>query len=529
MKDVKILDCTLRDGGYCNNWEFGEKNIPHIIQGLENSGVDIIECGFVNTGAERNRDRTIYSKISQMDGCLVNRAMSNKQQYVCMANYGQLDIDQLEPHYEGAIDGIRLAFHKKDMDEAFGLAEKIIEKGYRVYIQPMVVLDYSDEDLLKLIQLTNSIVPEVFYIVDSFGVMKRKELIHIFYMVEKNLDKRISIGFHTHNNMQLSYANAQTLLELQHNRELVIDCSVFGMGRGAGNLNTELFEQYLNENYEKEYEIAPLLNIFDQILQQFYIQNGWGYSLPNYLSAKYNAHPNYAMYFSQKNTLTVSDVDNLFQRMDKRRKNQFDSNYAETLYSAYMKHDVEREQNYQELINHLQGKNIVVIALGQSGKDEKDSIIEFVEKEKCIVVSINQEYEFYSSDYIFVSNLRRFTQIDKTYHGKMIITSNIVCREAYLSINYDDYVNEYEMVQDNAALMLLKFLSQIGVQKIYLAGLDGFAHDVTENYADKNMIIKTSDEIFDKRNKGLTACISEFAKKQSIEFLTMPKYVTINE
>ena len=83
--------------------------------------------------------------------------------------------------------------------------------------------------------------PYAFYLVDSFGTMKRKDMLRFFYMIEHNLREDIVIGFHSHNNLQLAYANAQTLVDLQTSRSLILDSSIMGMGRGAGNLNSELF------------------------------------------------------------------------------------------------------------------------------------------------------------------------------------------------------------------------------------------------------------------------------------------------
>lgn len=119
----------------------------------------------------------------------------------------------------------------------------------------MVTLSYSDEEFLKLIRQVNEFMPYAFYIVDSFGMMKGKDLTRLFYMIEHNLSEEISIGFHSHNNMQLAYSNAQTLINVRSNRNLIIDSSVYGMGRGAGNLNTELFVDYLNENYGTHYKL----------------------------------------------------------------------------------------------------------------------------------------------------------------------------------------------------------------------------------------------------------------------------------
>ena len=141
----------------------------------------------------------------------------------------------------------------------------------------MVSLSYTDEEFLEMLKIVNTLEPYSFYIVDSFGMMKGKDLTRLFYMVEHNLKENIWIGFHSHNNLQLAYSNAQQLISVQTNRNIIIDSAIMGMGRGAGNLNTELFLGYLNENAEKNYDIKPLLTIVDKILTPFYERNYWGY------------------------------------------------------------------------------------------------------------------------------------------------------------------------------------------------------------------------------------------------------------
>ena len=172
-----------------------------------------------------------------------------------MINYGEFSLEKI-PVYQGkGIQGIRVAFHKKDADKATEYCRKLKEKGYMVFVQPMISLSYSDTEFIQLIQRVNEIKPYAFYIVDSFGMMKRKNLLRLFYMVEHNLSEDIWVGFHSHNNLQLAYSNAQSLIEAQTTRNIIIDTSVYGMGRGAGNLNTELFADYLNEYTEKKYII----------------------------------------------------------------------------------------------------------------------------------------------------------------------------------------------------------------------------------------------------------------------------------
>lgn len=523
MKQIQVLDCTLRDGGYCNKWRFGKNNIKKIIMGLEDSGAEIIECGFLSHKIEYDEECSKYCDLGQAERFIVNG--ENRHKYVCMVNYGEVDIEKF-PHYVGGhISGIRVAFHKVNMNDALELCKKIKEKGYQVYIQPMVVLDYSDEEFLQLVHKANDIDPYAFYIVDSFGSMKRQDLVHIYYMAINNLNDNIWIGFHSHNNMQLSYANSQALLELQANRKLIIDVSIFGMGRGAGNLNTELFEQFLNDNCNKQYKVSPLLSIYDEILSKFYNERSWGYSLANYLSATYNCHPNYASFLDEKNTLTVVDMNNIFMQLESRKKNKFDKEYIEALYLQYMSQNSIKQKDIEEFTKILRERKVLIIASGKSSSLEKEKIVKFIKENNCLVISINAEYQYYCSDFIFVSNIRRYKQIDKSLLKKMIVTSNILCDEAYLMIDYDRFTNNYEGVVDNAALMLIKYLISEGVKEINIAGLDGYSHNLEDNYADEQMIIRASKEGLDKKNKGLNNFIHEVSVNTNIVFVTTNKYI----
>ena len=248
LENVNILDCTLRDGGYCNQWLFGKKNIIKIIDGLIEAGINIIECGFFTNNVQYNAEVAKYTTMEQVAEVLP-QDHANKL-FVCLINYGEYEADKI-PEYDGtALDGFRIAFHKKDMVSALKFCQAVKEKGYKVFIQPMVSLNYTDEEFLELIRIVNGFEPFAFYIVDSFGVMKRKDLIRLFYMVEHNLRENIAIGYHSHNNMQLAYSNAQSLVDIRTKRKIIIDSSIFGMGRGAGNLNTELFVEYLNDNFD---------------------------------------------------------------------------------------------------------------------------------------------------------------------------------------------------------------------------------------------------------------------------------------
>lgn len=526
MADLKVLDCTLRDGGYCNQWTFGEKNIKKISNSLIEAGIDIVELGFLTNKVDYDKDISKYTTIQEATKMIPSNR--NGKIFVCMINFGEYKLEDIPEYNKTSLDGLRIAFHKRDVIPALEFCKSVKKKGYKVFVQAMVTLSYSDEEFLDLIYRVNEFKPYSFYIVDSFGVMKKNDLIRLFYMVENNLIDGISIGYHSHNNMQLAYSNAQSLVDIRTKKDIIIDSSVFGMGRGAGNLNTELFLEYLNDNFSKNYHLKPLFTIIDEILNNFYQQNYWGYSLPNYLSAKHNIHPNYAGYLDAKKTLTVENMDEIFNLMDDDKRFNYDKNYIEKLYINYMANEDVSTTHLSELKGVIKGKEILVIAPGRSSIDEKEKVIAFAKRKNTIVISINFDYLECDTNYIFLSNLRRYRELDISKRNKCIVTSNIPATDVYLHVKYKDLLNKYEAVEDNAGIMLIKFLIKLKAKKILLAGLDGYSIDPTMNFADKKMSFYTKKKAFELMNLGMNMALAEFSKEISIEFVTTPKYVMIS-
>lgn len=525
MGYLKVLDCTLRDGGYCNEWRFGQRNVGTISSALVEAGVDIVELGFLTNRVSYDPDVTKYTDLHQA-AAMIPADRAGKL-FVCMVNYGEYRLDDL-PEYDGtSIDGLRVAFHKKDRYEALRFCEGIKNKGYKVFIQAMVSLNYTDEEFLELIRLSSAFRPYAFYIVDSFGVMKRRDLLRLFYNVEYNLAEGIAIGYHAHNNMQLAYSNAQTLADIRTNRDLIIDSSVFGMGRGAGNLNTELFVQYLNDNLDSDYRLKPLLNIIDRILNRFYQQAPWGYSLPNYLSAKHNAHPNYASWLDSKKTLTVEDMDEIFSMMEPEKMASYDKAYIEDLYLRYQATGQVQELHLQELKNRIAGNRVLLIAPGRSSVEEFDAIAACAAEPNVVTISINFDYRLLETDLIFLSNLRRFRELDAEKYGKCIVTSNIPAMGVYLQTSYRELLNNVEAVRDNAGMMLVRLLMELGAKEVLIAGMDGYDPDPARNYADQSMAFYTRKAQLEAMNTGMSAVLTEYAKRIAIRFVTEPRFIRV--
>lgn len=526
MKKIQVLDCTLRDGGYVNSWRFGYNKIQSIINGLIEAKVDYIECGYLKDNIiETEIDRTLFKSELQLASTIKDAHKINN--LVAMIDFGKYNVACLPDKKDSCLFGIRLAFHKHDLKNIEACCEKIKEKGYYLFLQPMVTLNYSDEELVELIRLTNTIQPYAFYIVDSFGSLKKNDLQRMLYLVDHNLKRDIVLGFHSHNNLQLAYSNAQIVTQLETNRQIIVDSSIFGMGRGAGNLNTELFVEYLNDYCLGNYNIKPLLRVIDNTLNSIYDEKYWGYSLAHYISAVYNCHPNYAIYLAGKNSLFSDDIENIISQMDNIHKEHYSEEYAEKLYLSYLSRQKGNNDELDTLLDIFKDKKVLMLGPGKSALEQKEQINQFVLTEDVITVSINCTCDWLEKglNYIFVSNKRRFKRIPCELYDKLILTTNIKCEGAAFRVSYDKLLNDQEDVEDNAGMMFLKLMLSLNANKVYVVGIDGFSYDMDENYFNEDMKFSLNRDRMRNINYGMKKLIEEYKKLIEIEFIKVPKFL----
>ena len=520
--NIRVLDCTLRDGGYCNNWDFGNENVKYIIDKLVEAKLDIIEIGFLSDKKVETENNSIFRSVEKINKVIPYE--KNNSEFVCMCNYGEIDFNKIEDSSVTRIDGIRVAFHKKDWKDALVQSEIVKLKGYKVYLQPMVTMSYSDKELIELIEKANQMCPEAFYIVDSFGSVKREDMLRMYYLINNTLNKEIKIGFHSHNNMQLSYANSQRFVEIYDDRDKIIDASVFGMGRGAGNLNTELFVEYLNNCHEKEYVIYPLLQTIDNVLNKIYLEQYWGYSLPHYLSAKYNCHPNYATYLSNKNTLNIAAINEVLSRISEEEKVNYSKDLIERIYVDYQSEEYVETNELTRLKGILEEAPIVILAPGASLKSDSTLVIQKIKELKAKIICVNFVAQEIKPDFVFVSNKKRFEQFEKVFDELsqgLIYTSNIHIEnsaEKYC-VNYKSVRNDTVGVEDNSTLMLLQLINNMGIRKVYIAGFDGYS-SYMNNYFDANLITNLEREQMDIINEGIKIQLMKMSHCLELEFIT---------
>ena len=528
MTNIQILDCTLRDGGYVNNWNFGKKVIKKILSGVTEAGINIVECGFLSE-IEYDENKALYNNTSQIKSLLPGEG---KSKYVAMIALGEKEIafEKVQKCDGESIFGIRLTFHKHEIERAFQYAQNLMDKGYQVFVQPVGTCSYSDMELLELVEKVNKLNPYAFYIVDTLGTITGSELMRLFQMVDNNLKTGIKIGFHSHNNLQLSFANAQELIRLFTKREIIIDASLFGMGRGAGNLCTELLAQYMNENVGTTYNVTSLLEIVDNHLMSIKEENPWGYTIPYYIAAVNKCHPNYATFLINRQTIAVKDIEKIIASIPSEERAVFNKKQITELYNAYLTRQIDDSEAVKELHEVWKNKDILVLAPGKTLVDEKEKIEAYINKNKPYIISVNFCGSIYHEDMIFISNMKRFENLDfvcdESFKEAVVITSNIdvPTPETVIRVNYANYLNDDHMISDNAGIMLCNLLKKCGVTKIALAGFDGFSSEGARNYFDKELINNVEADMLEIKTQKIGECLRRLKEDIEISFITKSMY-----
>jgi 4-hydroxy 2-oxovalerate aldolase len=307
MNKIKLLDCTLRDGGYVNDWDFSVGQISSAIQNLTNAGIDYVEIGYL-TSILGNVRGTQFQDVESASSFLPKDRENTHTKYVIMADVSQFDADKLCDRTSKTLDGIRAVFYKRQIEQAFSFCEKICKKGFDLFLQPMVTVDYSPLEFSELVsRFYAKHRPYAISIVDSFGCMNATELNGFINILESRTDKELKIGFHGHDNMQLSQVNAISLFDYSSGREFIVDASVGGIGRGAGNLHTELIANYFNLQNGAKYDLDSVLMVASEVTEPLSREYKWGYSPYFMLTAMRRAHPNYATYLLANHRVSVRE------------------------------------------------------------------------------------------------------------------------------------------------------------------------------------------------------------------------------
>jgi 4-hydroxy 2-oxovalerate aldolase len=532
MNLINLLDCTLRDGGFVNDWKFGFGSIKNIISRLNSACVDIIEVGFIDERREYDENRSIFPDTNSILPIFhnINKPSST---IVGMIDFGTCSIKKISYQNESCLDGIRVIFKKKDQDEAISFLYQIKEKGYKVFVNPVSITSYTNEETLKLAEKINKLDPYCVSVVDTYGLMHSQEVLNYFNIFDQNLNPCIMLGYHAHNNFQMAYANSIALMNKKLSRPVVVDGSLYGMGKSAGNACTELLAMYMNEFCNRNFKLEQILESIDVDIQKEYHIKPWGYKIEYYLAALNDCHPSYVQYFVDKKTLSVRDINTILSRISVEKKLSFDNVLAEMLYNDYQNKYCDDLATVESLKNAFAGKKLLVLGPGRTLQDYQNVITEFILQNKPVIISVNFFNDQVPSDYVFMGNAKRYSQFfHKIYENyskiKIICTSNITEAGETINykVNYASLLAKNIIIKDNPLIMFLHLLEKMQLEKVYLAGFDGYASDNAVNYYNEYLpfLYYCEDDVI-PRNEAIKSELRAMSSKILINSLTPTKYI----
>lgn len=286
--NVKILDCTIRDGGLVNDWDFSVDFVRDTYEALNAAGVDYMEIGYKNSPKLVDADNAGPWRFCEDD--FIKEVIPEKKntKLSAIVDIGRVDPNDFVPREESLFDMIRVACYLKDIDKALDLIESFHALGYETTVNIMAVSNSINSHLVDALQKIEESSVDIAYVVDSFGSLFNRDIEDLVKLFKEHAPSK-RLGIHTHNNLQMAFAN--TLCGIELGIEF-LDTSVFGMGRGAGNCQTELILGHLTAS---RYDMKPVLKLIDERFVPLREEVEWGYNTAYALTGLFNEHPRSAI------------------------------------------------------------------------------------------------------------------------------------------------------------------------------------------------------------------------------------------
>ena len=517
MPRIEMLDCTLRDGSYIVNGDFGSDVITGLVRKLAVARMDIIECGWLKDAP--HKEGSAYFHVPEDARPYLPERRRSSAIYTVMIDWDRYALDFLPPRSVGGVDAIRMVFPHGKHKDALALADKITSKGYLLFLQAANTLAYSDAELRELAVAVNESGASSLSIVDTFGAMYPEDLERIYRVLDAILDPSIRLGFHSHNNQQLSFALCMRFLQLgeKGRRGLVVDASLCGMGRGAGNATTELVANYLNRSYAGNYDLNEILDAIDLYLARLKDAYEWGYSIPYFIAGIYCTHVNNIAYLRTHHKTLAKDMRIIIESIDPATRRKYDYDNLERIYTEYQNRIVDDEVAMSELSGFFAGKKVLLLAPGMSLCTEAEKVREYIAKERPVVMSVNFVPENFDCNCHFFVNAARY-QFAKDTNAPALANKMVVVTSNIRDVSQGDKVVNFNLLAkhgwrffDNSMVMALRLLAKIGVTDIAFAGFDGFPVGKSGGfYANRILQADLSTDLKKAINDDVMAMLADF-------------------
>lgn len=329
---IQLLEATLRDGGFCledaykndiADVGYTERIRKSIIEDFCKTGIEIIELGALEESGKDKRRFEIYDSMEELSKNIPQQHPDN-QIYAAMFRGPDIPLEKIPDYREGLCEAARLIVRYSELKKSLDYCRGLAQKGYKVFVQPMLTMRYTEEELNLIIREANDMNAYAVYFVDSYGYMTDEDVYKLTKRFDDSLKPEIRLGFHSHNNMHMAFSNAVTFIKYHTERNIIVDSCLLGMGQGAGNLQTELITYFLNDKYGKSYNYEYILNACEKI-EMFLHRNLWGCSIMTLIPSLFHTAYKYGIVMREKYKMSYVDIYRVVQNMPERMRQRYTS------------------------------------------------------------------------------------------------------------------------------------------------------------------------------------------------------------
>ncbi len=438
---IKILDCTFRDGGYYNNWDFDRSVIQKYFHVMNNSNINVIELGFRNFPQDRFLGAFAYTTDTYIDSLNISSdilvGVMIDANSILNSDYSIDKAIQIlfQSKKKSRVDLVRIATNFININQCFKIAKTLKQIGYQVGLNIMQPQNQSEVELSKAFKLVQSWeLIDVLYFADSLGCMESDDVVRIASSLRSNWSG--DIGFHAHNNKGLAISNILSAID---NGVTWIDSTILGMGRGAGNAQTENLLLELQKKNQIDYSLDAL---FDLVLSDFLpLKNhyGWGESLLYNLAAINNIHPTYIQEMVVGDRYSNKEILQAISFMSK-----LDASYYDEDLFLHARGNTNNKGSWNAK-NWCLNKEVLILGSGKNLQTYQEAVIQYIKTYKPIVISINIQSTFPKNFIdVYVSSNESKMLIEHGLYTKItkpLITSKALLNNTLDVINIDELLD----------------------------------------------------------------------------------------
>ncbi len=384
-----FLDCTLRDGGYYNSWDFSTELMSAYFDAMVSVGVDIVEVGFRSLKNTGFRGPCAYTT----DGFLQSLAIPKGISIGVMINASELVGDSPQPDVlqklfpvpasESLVKFVRIASHINEVSASLPAVNWLVERGYKVGFNLMQIAGRTEAEIKGLAREAEQYPLDVLYFADSMGSMNSDDVVQIAKWLRAGWSGEL--GIHTHDNMGLALSN--TLCAIKDDIAWV-DSTVTGMGRGAGNARTEDLAIEIAEQRGKDANLVSLMALLNNHFKPMMDMYGWGSNPYYYLAGKYGIHPTYIQEmlgdprYDEEDILTV--IGHLRNNIDSQ---QFNMNMLDGARHFY----VGSPKGSWCPAEVMVARDVLLLGSGPGVERHCKAIEDYVHRKKPVVIALNTQ------------------------------------------------------------------------------------------------------------------------------------------